>query len=59
MARGTIILLMLAEVRSRFSCSAGADSVADDGRLRFDPAPYTMVEGFLQLMQPLTKEDVG
>ena len=27
-----------------------------DGRLRLDPSPYTMVEGFLQLIQPLKQE---
>lgn len=27
----------------------------EDGRLRIDPAPYTFVEGFLQLARPLVK----
>lgn len=26
---------------------------AEDGRLRLDPAPYTLIEGFLQLAAPL------
>jgi hypothetical protein len=25
----------------------------EDGKLRLDPAPYTFVEGFLQLARPL------
>lgn len=25
----------------------------DDGKLRTDPAPYTLVEGFLQLATPI------
>jgi hypothetical protein len=29
-----------------------------DGRMRLDPGPYTLVEGFLQLMQPLKAEDL-
>ena len=28
----------------------------EDGRLRADEGPYTMVEGFLQLARPLIKE---
>ncbi len=28
---------------------------AEDGRLRSDPAPYTFVEGFLQLARPLVQ----
>lgn len=28
----------------------------EDGRLRNDPAPYTMLEGFLQLARPLVKD---
>jgi len=28
----------------------------EDGRLRGDPGPYTMVEGFLQLARPLVKD---
>jgi len=29
---------------------------AEDGLLRDDPAPYTLLEGFLQLARPLTQE---
>ena len=29
-----------------------------DGRIRMDPAPYTLVEGFLQLARPLGTDDV-
>ena len=25
----------------------------DDGKLRTDPAPYTLIEGFLQLAAPI------
>ena len=28
---------------------------AEDGRLRLDPAPYTFVEGYLQLARPLVQ----
>lgn len=28
---------------------------AEDGRMRMDPAPYTFVEGFLQLARPLVQ----
>lgn len=28
----------------------------EDGRLRSDEGPYTLVEGFLQLARPLIKE---
>jgi hypothetical protein len=31
----------------------------EDGRLRRDQGPYTMLEGFLQLTRPLIKEDVA
>lgn len=31
----------------------------EDTRLRLDPGPYTAVEGFLQLMQPLKGENLS
>jgi hypothetical protein len=31
----------------------------EDGNLRADPAPYTLLEGFLQLARPLVRDDVG
>ncbi len=30
----------------------------DDGRMRLDPGPYTAIEGFLALSQPLVKDDL-
>lgn len=30
----------------------------DDGKVRFDPGPYTMVEGFLQLVRRLDRSDI-
>ena len=31
----------------------------EDTRIRKDPAPYTFVEGYLQLARPLLSEDLG
>ena len=31
---------------------------AEDGKLRLDPAPYTFVEGYLQLARPLIQPTV-
>jgi hypothetical protein len=31
----------------------------EDGTLRLDPAPYTLVEGFLQLATPLLSKPVS
>lgn len=30
----------------------------EDGRFRLDPAPYTFVEGYLQLARPLVQPDI-
>lgn len=40
-----------------FGTWLGLELTCVDGRMRLDPAPYTMVEGYLQLIQPLTKDD--
>ncbi len=43
---------MAAEEKPRHTTTPSR-SVPEDDRLRADPAPYTFVEGFLQLARPL------